>query len=84
MPVASASQSPFLTAPRLNGHILTANPKTEQLVQIMDELYDEEFEEAIDGLLNEASDLSKPGPSTSRRPTMEVRRATCCRSISRR
>lgn len=55
----NVTESPFLANPRLNGKLEVEDPKVEQFVQIMDELYDEEFEEAIDSILNEAADLSE-------------------------
>ncbi|MDX2135769.1 MAG: hypothetical protein SFV52_13350 [Saprospiraceae bacterium] len=49
--------SPFLTVSTLNGKQPLNDSKTEQLVQTMSELYDEELEEAMEELQYEASDL---------------------------
>lgn len=54
-------ESPFLAQLQLNGHQRSEDPRAEQFVQMMDELYDEEFEEAIDDLLNEAEDIRQSG-----------------------
>lgn len=54
---AAADSSPFRTVTKLNGKIMDNDPKSAQFVQIMDELYDEEFEEAIEDLVSEASEL---------------------------
>jgi hypothetical protein len=53
------SESPFLSNTRLNGERLNDDPKSESLIRVMDELYDEEFEEAIDELLSEAEDIKE-------------------------
>lgn len=58
-PVEEAPESPFLNKYQLNGHKPADDPQTEQFVQIMDELYDEEFEDALEGLINEASDFKE-------------------------
>lgn len=49
--------SPFLAVSTLNGKQPINDPKTEQLVQLMNELYDEEMEEALEELQYEANDL---------------------------
>lgn len=49
--------SPFLAVHSLNGKQPLGDPKMEQLVQLMNELYDEEMEEAMEELAYEANDL---------------------------
>lgn len=49
--------SPFNAISKLNGKTISDDPRTAQFVQFVDELYDEEFEEAVEDLVNEASEL---------------------------
>lgn len=51
------SESPFLTASKLNGKQQHYDKRAEEFVAVMDELYDEEFNEYTEDLLNEMQDI---------------------------
>jgi hypothetical protein len=73
-PAETMQESPFLINLRLDGERLSSDPRAEQFTQIMDELYDSEFENAIEDLLSEADDLKESNSGNGEYITNEYAR----------